>query len=1010
MSKYLNENSLAEQPALDWLKGLGYDIAFGPDLAPSGPFQERDDFRGVILKQRLLRSLRRLNPDLPDVGVEAAANMLIRASEQPDLIFANKEIYGLITQGLKVVYRNDAGEEKIFLAQVFDFKNPLNNEFLAVNQFAIQGLERVRRPDVVLFVNGVPLAVFELKSPTNQAGTIGSAITQLEDYKKDIPALFAYNQIVIVSDLLHAYHGTISSTREWFAEWKFVDDEGEKRDANLEVLISGIFHKARFLDIVQNFIAFEADSDNDAATYTKKMSKYHQYYGVNRAVEKTIKAMQPGGKKKIGVFWHTQGSGKTLSMVFYVNKIRHIEELRSPTVLFLTDRTDLDQQMYKTFMRTGYSALTKNMESIKELKNKLKNAGAEIICTTAQKFDKSELGEEVLSEKDNFIIIADEAHRSQYKEYAGNIRAVLPNASFMGLTGTPISFADRDTRLVFGDFITIYRIDQSVNDNATVPLYYEGRLIPLNLENKNIDEDLKSLLSGELTESEAEHLKHKLARLEGAIGAPDRLDKISDDIVKHFNNRGLEGKGMVVTINRKVAVELYRRISAHADAPQSAVVISGLEEFRDDVQKELSISELEKQFKDAKHPLKLAIVCDMWLTGFDVPALHTMYIDKPLRGHTLMQAIARANRIYKDKPAGLIVDYIGVAGELKKALSLYASDIKDKAIFPLEEAIRMMLEKHRAVSEFFAGVSCKGWGKLQGKDLALLFQEAIAKVLGEEDRIDEDRKKRFIEEMTKLEKLHALVMPHPEAYNIREDVSFFRAVKKAIYKEIIIDLPPGTGLDKETETAIKKLIETSIVAEKAIDLFAAEGKARPEISIFDERFIEEIKKIRFKNLAIEMLRKLLRDELKGRLRINEVRYVPLRELLEEIIEKYENNIISSAEVIEQLVKLAQQIKLQETIGMKLGLSEEELAFYDALSLGKKAVKDDGRLKGIVRDLVKMIRRDVSIDWTNNEVIRSRIQANVNLLLLRNGFSAEETPILIEQIFHQAQLLYADLIH
>lgn len=1004
--KNLNENTLAEQPTLDWFKNLGYDIAFGPDLAPGGAFQERDNFREVILKPRLLRSLRRLNPDLPEAALEEVVREFSRAASQPQLIFANKEIHKFITQGVSVTARDKEGVERVVLVQIIDFENPLNNEFLAVNQFAIEGVEKVRRPDVVIFINGLPLAVFELKSPTNESGTVDTAISQLGEYKKDIPALFVYNQMLVVSDLLLALHGTISSTREWFSEWKFIDDEGEKNEVDLRTLVSGIFHKTRFLDIVQNFIVFEADSDNEAATYTKKMCKYHQYYGVNRAVDKTIRAMGLKGNKKIGTFWHTQGSGKTLSMVFYVNKLRHIEELKSPTVLFLTDRRDLDDQIYKTLKRTGYSALAKHMETIEELKEKLRTAGVELIFTTIQKFDTKQ---ELLSEKDNVIVIADEAHRAQYKDLAGNIRDALPNASFMGITGTPISFSTRDTRLVFGDLISTYRIDQSVADRSTVPLYYEGRLIPLNLKNPDLDEDFEVLITGEVAGEEAEKLKRKLARLEGAVGASDRLDKVADDIVTHFNNRGLEGKGMIVTIGRKVAVELYKRIVARSDSPQTAVVISNLEEFKSDVQKELSTKELERQLKDPRHPLKLAIVCDMWLTGFDVPALHTMYIDKPLKGHTLMQAIARANRVYKDKPAGLIVDYIGIAGELKKALSLYSSDIKDKGIFPIEEALRMMLDKYKLVSDFFLGIDWKGWNKLQGSELSDLFQRAVAAILGgDTERVDEERKRKFIEEAVKLEKLHALVMPHKEANRIREDVMFFQAVKHAIYKRLVIPSVP-IGITTEAESAIRKLVSESISADKAIDLFAAGDKAKPEISIFDEKFLEEVKKMRLKNLAVEMLRKLLRDELRDRIRINQVRYSPLRELLEELIERYENNIISSSEVIEKLIELAHNIKIQEAAGMRLDLSEEELAFYDAISVGKKGINGNGKLKDLTKELVKMIRRDLSIDWTNNEVIRSRIRADVKLMLMSNGFSVEETPDIVERIFSQAAILYADIV-
>ena len=999
--KSLNENTLAEQPLLDWFKELGYEIAFGPDIAPLGPFQERGSYQEVVLKGRLRRTLKRFNPQVEDPGIDAAVAALVRVADQPSLIHANKEAYEKMTRGVVVEFRDSNGNQKTDLVKVIDFEKPENNEFLVVNQFSVEGAELTRRPDVVVFVNGLPLAVFELKNPKTVYASIDSAVDQLATYKKEIPALFVYNQALVVSDMIRALHGTISASREWYSEWKLIESEDENRKlANLQTLTRGMFDRTRFLDIIRNFVVFEADSEENVTTYTKKMCKYHQYYGVRRAVESAKKAeTNKPGERKVGVFWHTQGSGKTLSMVFFANVLRNEEGMGSQTLLFLTDRVELDDQMYKTFARSGYSTVAKHMESIRDLKEKLSNPGAEIIFTTIHKFDTHQ---ELLSENNNVIVIADEAHRSQYAAMAGNVRDALPNASFMGITGTPISFEDKDTRLVFGDFVSVYRIDQAEADNATVPIFYEGRLIPLNLENDKIDDELKALLSQELSPDEEQRLKQKLSRLEAAIGAEDRLEKVAADIVNHFNNRGLEGKGMIVTINRRTAVELYKKVMQQPNVPEVAVVVSNLQEFTGEVQKELSIPELEKKFK--KGSLKLAIVCDMWLTGFDVPPLHTMYFDKPLRGHTLMQAIVRVNRIHKDKPAGLIVDYIGVAQELKKALSLYSSDVKDTDIFPLEEAIRRMQEKYVEVKEFFTGVDYSGWKKLEPGVQAELVLESVSAILGgDSENHDNERVDEFLNVSEQLFKLHALVMPHAEANKIREDIKFFQEMRKMIYKFITPAPPKGPDIGKEAESAVRTLIAEAINAEDVVDIFAMKGKERPEISIFDEKFLKEVKNMRFKNLAVEMMKKLLDDEIRVRRRKNEIRFATLKDLLDELIEKYENNVISSSEVIEKLVELAKELREQEHVGGELGLSEEELAFYDAVAKGKKGM--NGEVKDMVKEMVKMIRRDIAVDWTDNDVIKSRIRANVKLLLLQNGFAADEAESMVDKIIMQASLLF-----
>jgi len=1005
MTQKFNEENLAEQPVIDWLKEMGYDYEFGPDLAPGGSLQERGSFREVVLTPRLKRSIKRLNPELSDEAIDEAVLKII-SIEHPSLDIANKETYKLLTDGVRFEAKDKQGEKKGRIVKVFDFDNPLNNEFLVVNQFAIQGAETIRRPDLVVFVNGIPVVIFEVKSPTSETGTIRSAFNQLQDYKKDIPDIFKFNQFLVVSDLIEAKHGTISSNWEWFSPWKGIESEEEKnKDVSpLAVLTQGMFNKIRLLDIIKNFIVFEADSEKDTAKFTKKMCLYHQYFGVNKAVKETLRATSEKGNKKIGVFWHTQGSGKSLSMVFYVNKTKQLEALKSPTFVFLTDRNDLDGQFYKTFLRTGYP-LAKQAETINGLKEKLRNAGGELIFTTIQKFETEN---EVLSEKDNIIVVADEAHRSQYAKFAGNVRISLPNASFMGITGTPISLQNRNTGLVFGDYISSYKINKAVEDGATVPIYYEGRLVPLHLANEFLDEEFEDLM-GEHEFDVKEIVKRKWARLEQAIGAPERAKQIAEDIVNHFNNRGLEGKGMIVTMSRRIAVEMYNLIFKIPDAPKIAVVISKPEEFSGRIQSELNYKELEKQFKNPNDPLKMVIVCDMWLTGFDVPALHTMYIDKPLKNHTLMQAIARVNRVFKDKPGGLIVDYIGIADNLKKALSIYSSDIQKQAMVPLQEIIDKMHEKHDVVKNMFAGIDFSNWKKLEKGELANLFQKAVNAIITDEktDMPDEENKKRFLKESEILFRVFALVMPNHEAVKIRNDVEFIQAVKKAISKRIMIAGSPE--IDLRIESALRELVSKSIAAEGVIDIFAMKDKNKPDISIFDEKFLDEVKNMKFKNLAVEALKKLLNDELRLRMKKNLIRYKTLLELLEQIIEEYENNIINSTKVIERLLELAKEIKSAEKSGSSIGLSEEEMAFYDAISVGKKTLQKDDKMKSLVKELVKVIKRDVSVDWTNNEIVKARIRADVRLLLLKNSFAPAENEIILDSIFQQAKFLYADYI-
>lgn len=1006
--KTLNEQNLAEQPVIDWFKQLGYEYKFGPDISIGGVLLERnieDDFKDVILENRLRSALRRLNPELSEKDIDEVVYKL-KKTENPNLEIVNKEIWEMLVGGVRIDVENKNKELRGVFAKVIDFQNPLNNDFLVVNQFTIKGIEKIRRPDVVVFINGIPIAVFELKNPQIEEATIQTAYQQLQEYKKDISELFKYNQILAISDLLEAKYGTISSSWEWFKTWKEIKESDEKLSgvSQLETLVKGIFQKARLLDIIENFIVFEADSEKDTSKFTKKICLYHQYFGVNKAVTRTLQALKPNGDGKIGVLWHTQGSGKTLSMVFYVNKTKVLTELKGPTFVFLTDRNDLDNQFYKTFLRTGYDKLAKQAETIEDLRKKLENAGAELIFTTIQKFAEDF---DALSERKNIIVIADEAHRTQYAELASRARKALPNASFMGITATPISLSNRSTRFVFGDYIDIYTMNQSVEDGATVPIYYESHLAPLHFTNYFIDEEFDDLTQ-EMDFQAKESFKRKFARLEGVVSAPERLQKIAEDIINHFNNRGVKGKAMVVTISRKTAVEMYKLISKIPNAPKIAVVISKPEEFKDEIQKETRPSEIERQFKRVDDPLKMVIVCDMWLTGFDVPSLDTMYFDKPLKNHTLMQAIARVNRIFKDKEGGLIVDYIGIADDLRKALNVFnPSDIKGVMI-PIQDVINKMKEKYDIVKSMLRDVDYKNWKYFKGEQLSKLFNQALNVIItdSEDNTISEENKKRYIEESLQLIKLHAFVMPGKEAYEIKDDIEFFKALRSALLKYTplrgITDI--GLGL----ESTIKELVSKSIAAEGVIDILNLQNKEKINISILDDKFLEQAKKLKYNNLTIEAIRKLLNDEIKTRIKINKIRYQPFSEMLEKIIEKYENRIISASQVIEQLIELAKDIKKAEQGGHLLGLTEEELAFYDAIASKQKFNKNEDA-KELAKELVKIVRRDLGVDWTNNDILKARIRDNVRRLLLSKGFKPEEEKEITNTIYQQALYLYKDYV-
>lgn len=994
----INEQQNVEQVAIEFFYKLGYEFFYGPDVAPNNFRPLRKNYQEVLIEEKLRQALRRINPFLDEKAIEETI-LTIKKLDKLTLDDNNRLFYQYLQNG--VIVKTEK-QNKSEIARIIDFKNPENNDFFVINQFTVEG-KNIRKPDLVVFVNGLPLAVFEFKHPFDKEISIKDAFKQIDQkYKKDIPDLFFYNQIIVVSDTFKAKYGTINTSWERFSTWKIIEKEGEKLKegiTELEVLIRGIFNKKRFLDILENFIVFEADSEKDTAKYTKKICYYHQYYAVNQASENTLKAIQ--SDKKIGVLWHTQGSGKSLSMVFYVNKTKKIPQLKSPTYVFLTDRNDLDDQLYKTFLRCSYHHLAKKVTSTEDLKQRLKNPQAEIIFTTIQKFQGKDYP--LLSEKENIIVIADEAHRSEYAKLAANVRIALPNASFMGITGTPISLNNRDTRLVFGNYISQYTIDKAVEDGATVPIYYQSRLVPLHLTNYFIDDDYDQLMA-EYDLDVKESLKKKFANLEKLVLAEDRISKIVSDIYFHFKNHGIKGKAMITTISREGAIKYYRHLRKYFEKNEIAVVISNIIEFKDELDCELNIKETEKNFKNPESNLKIVVVCDMWLTGFDAPSLEIIYFDKPLKNHTLLQAIARVNRVYKDKPGGLIVDYIGIADDIKKALGEFVFDkkLEEKPMISLEELVNKMNEKLDVVRSMFFGINYQNWKNILPDDFNRLVNISLEKIITDEklNIISEEKKKRFLKEVSLLIKLFAFVMPHQEAYKIKDEVEFFELIKKRLVKNtnILIDIDY-----EHKETVVKQLISKSIKAEGILDILKLKDKI--DFSILNEKFIEEIKNSQYRNLSIEAIRKLIEEKIKIKIRKNYFRYKKFSDLLDELIEKYEDRLINSSKILDELIKLAQEISNTEESDKKLGMSEEEIALYEVIKKFKIKDLKNGKLKELIKELVRILRRDIAIDWENSEIIKARIRANIKLILLKNNFPLENIKKIMENIYQQIKYLW-----
>jgi type I restriction enzyme R subunit len=1029
--KVIHESDV-EENVLAILESLSYEIIRGDDedYLPGGRFALRADYKDVVLLERLTDSIKKINPSITEEGREQAIKQVLR-SESQKLIADNEHFHRLLVDGIDVPIQSE-GEERYQKLWLFDFENPKNDDFLAVNQFTVIENNVERRPDVILFVNGIPLLILELKNPADENATIWTAYDQFQTYGAQLPSLFRFNEILVISDGLEARAGTITSERERFMQWKTIDGEKPRKGlTEVEVLLRGMCEKRRLLDISRNFIVFEKDKETK-----KKLAAYHQYWATNKAVESTIAARK--GNKKAGIVWHTQGSGKSLTMIFYSGKL--VRELDNPTIVVLNDRNDLDDQLFGTFGRCQDILRQKPVQanSRKELRELLSVSSGGIVFTTIQKFFPEEDREKhpLLSERDNIVVIADEAHRTQYgfsakilskKDktlitygYAKYLRDALPKASFIGFTGTPIEKADRSTPAVFGKYVDTYDIEQAVDDGATVRIYYESRLAKLELkpeERPKIDKEFEEVTEGEEVEGK-EKLKTKWSRVEKVAGSPKRISRIAQDIVSHFEERTsvLEGKGMIVGMSRRICVDLQNEMvklrpewrNEDDEKGTLKVVMTGSasdpKEWQEHIRNKARRKRIGDNFKDPDHPLKLLIVRDMFLTGFDAPTLHTMYLDKPIKGHTLMQAIARVNRVYPGKEGGLVVDYMGVGAELKQALINYTtSGGKGKPTLDQDKAVMLMQEKYEVVKDMFHGFNYLRFFELDPSERISFVPEAMEHILKEQGK-----KERYARETTGLLKAFSLAVPNEKAMKIKEEVGLFQAIKSAITKTT----ETKTERDEEKfDTAIKQILSKAVISDRIIDIFEAAGIQKPELSILSEGFLSEVKEMPQKNLAFEALKKLLNDEIRFISKKNIVQGKSFMEMLDKTIKRYTNKNVEAAEVIEELIELARKVREEKNRGKEQNMTDDELAFYDALGVNDSAVQVLGNetLRKIALELTQMIRSSVTIDWTQRDSVQAEIRLKVKKILRKYGYPPDKQEKATQTVLAQAELIARDWI-
>ena len=1056
MNEILLSEGVVEQAALGWLESLGWSVAHGPDIAPETLGAERAGYGQVVLERRLRDALAQLNEGLPAEALEDAFRKLNRP-EGTSLETRNRAFHRMLVEGVTVEYRVDQGAIRGAQVRVIDFDVPANNYWLAVNQFTVVGNNHERRPDIVLFVNGLPLGVIELKNPADEDATISTAWQQLQTYKAELPSLFAMNAALMVSDGVDARIGTLTAGREWFKPWRTISGEGlaDPRMPELQVMLEGVCEPSRFLSLVRDFIVYE---DSGSGAPVKKMAGYHQFHAVQVAVAETLRAAElqqpessddlrryesgrkPGGElgdRRVGVVWHTQGSGKSLTMAFYAGRIIREPAMENPTVVVLTDRNDLDDQLFSTFSRC--SDLLRQppvqAESRADLRARLSVESGGVVFTTIQKFMPPAVAPSpqpspsggrgsnasgdmpALSARRNIVVVADEAHRSQYDfidGFARHMRDALPHASFVGFTGTPIELQDANTRAVFGDYISIYDIQRAVDDKATVPIYYESRLAKLTLdedERPKIDPGFEEATEGEEVERK-EKLKTKWAQLEAVVGSENRLKLVAQDIVAHFEQRleALDGKAMIVCMSRRICIDLYRELVRlrpdwhHDDDDKGSlkVVMTGAAsdppEWQPHIRNKPKREALAKRFRDPGNPLRMVLVRDMWLTGFDAPSLHTMYVDKPMRGHGLMQAIARVNRVFEDKPGGLVVDYLGLAHELKRALATYTeSGGKGQTSLDQAEAVAVMLEKYEICRGLFHGFNWSGWFTGTPAERLSLLPAAQEHVLAQENG-----KERCMQSVLELSQAFALAVPHEEALRIRDDVAFFQAVRSVLAKRAPADARP----EEELDHAVRQIISRAVSSEGVIDIFAAAGLEKPDLSILSDEFLAEVRGMPQRNLAVELLQKLLKGELVTRRRKNVVQARSFAEMLEQTLRRYQNRAIEAAQVIEELIQLARDLREANARGEALGLSEDEMAFYDALETNDSAVRvlGDETLRDIARELVETVRGNVTIDWTLRENVRAQLRVLVKRILRKHGYPPDKQEKATRTVLEQAEVL------
>ena len=1035
MNFQFNEDDL-EQVALEWLQSLSYDYKKGNELSMTGLAPERKNDKDVVLHERLEKALKKINSEIHPRFIEKAIHELT-LEKSPNLLENNLTFHENLINGIEVEDYDDEGQSIVEIVKIVDFEHPQNNDFLAVNQLTVVNGDYTKRPDIVLFINGLPIVVIELKNSTNETVGVEDGYHQLETYKMRIPQLFTFNEVLITSDGINTKAGSLTANYDRFMTWRSKDGETESSSslASLDVLIHGMLNPNTLLDLIRYFVLFQ---DDGKGHISKILAAYHQYYAVNKALNRALLASSEQGDGKGGVIWHTQGSGKSLTMVFFSGKL--IQMLNNPTLVVVTDRNDLDNQLYSTFVkskgRSGKGLLRqtpKQAETRKELKSLLSVESGGIVFTTMQKFEpeQNETIMAALTERKNVIVMADEAHRTQYGfnakyddkgegikyGYAKYLRDALPNATFVGFTGTPVASTDKNTQMVFGNYIDVYDMTQAVADGSTVKIYYESRVIPLNLpQSLDLDEAYNDITEDQ-EEDVKQRLKSKWSRIEALAGAKPRIEALAKDIIQHFETRqqAMKGKGMIVTMSRRIAVDLYDEIIRqkpewHSDDDDKGVikvVMTGSSSDPSSFQRHIGPKKrrnlLEKRMKDVNDELQLVIVRDMWLTGFDVPSMHTMYIDKPMKGHNLMQAIARVNRVFKDKPGGLIVDYVGIAESLKEALKEYTESDQAQTAIDTDKAVELMLLKYDVIQDMLYNLDYSKFNSEKKSERYYAISDTMDYVIG----LGEDERQRFIKTVTELSKAFALCATEPTAQELNDEIAFFKAVKAGLVK--LLQPPKEGNVNKtpaEVEAEINQLVSQSVVTEDIIDVYQTLGLEQPDLSILSDEFLKDVEGLKQKNVAIELLNKLLKGQMKILKRKNVTVSQRFSEMLGNSIEKYNNRSIEASKVIEELIQLAKDLNEEQQRGNELGLTADEIAFYDALAshATAKEVMGDKNLRAIAHELTKTVKENMTVDWNKKASSRANMRRSVKRLLKKYGYPPDLERMATNRVVEQAELM------